>query len=76
MNCRALTRCINVSYAGGQSVEEILASGPTRTHDQIFVLSKTLRVLNRGLLFDKRRGLITTGHSHSTGRDSEWALAH
>jgi hypothetical protein len=35
----------------------------------MFVLFRLLRVLKWGLLFDKRRGLTTTGHSHSTG---EW----
>jgi hypothetical protein len=40
----------------------VLVSGPVGTHDHIFVLSRLLRVLKRGLLIDERRGLTTAGH--------------
>jgi hypothetical protein len=40
-----------------------MLSGPGGTHDDIFVLFRLLRVLKLGLLFDKKRGLTTTGHS-------------
>jgi hypothetical protein len=46
-----------------------LVSGPVGTHDQIFVLSRLLRVLKWGPLFDY--SLTTTGHSPSlVGSDS------
>jgi hypothetical protein len=49
--------------------QSLLASGPVGTHNHIFVLSRLLRVLKWGLLFDERRDMTTTGHSPSTG---EW----
>jgi hypothetical protein len=41
----------------------LLLSGPVRTHDHIFVLSRLVRVFKWGLLFDERRGLTSTGPS-------------
>jgi hypothetical protein len=45
----------------------LLGFGPLGTHEHIFVVSRPLHVLKWGLLFDKRRGLTTTGHFRSTG---------
>jgi hypothetical protein len=46
----------------------VLDVGPHRdSNDHIFVLSRLLRVLKCGLLFDERRRLTSSGHSTSTG---------
>jgi hypothetical protein len=52
----------------------ILISCPFRTHDHIFVLSKILLVLKRGLFFAKGRGMTTSVHSPSTEGDSNGHL--
>jgi hypothetical protein len=48
--------------------QSFLVSGLVGAHDPIFVLSRLLRGLKWGLLFEERRGLTTVGHSPSTGK--------
>jgi hypothetical protein len=52
--------------------QSCLVSYPNGTQDHVFVLSRLLRALKWGLLFDERKYVITTGHSTST---VEWLLA-
>jgi hypothetical protein len=76
-------RCENLKFYKtyeGYSTRQI-AAGP-RQHSNswfqvqsrpmaiLYFFSRLLRVLKWGLLFDKRRGVITTGHSPSTRGDS------
>jgi hypothetical protein len=55
--------------------QPVVVLGPGRTHYHLFVLSRFLCVLKWSLLFDKRRGLTTTGHSPSTGGMTADSLA-
>jgi hypothetical protein len=51
------------------SAQSFLVSVSVEAHGHNFVISRLLRVLKWGLLFDEKWGLSTTDHSPSTG---EW----
>jgi hypothetical protein len=54
----------------GRSSKWLLGLASTAVLGYVFILSKTLRVLKCGPLFDETRGLNTTGHSPSSGGNS------